>query len=63
MANLFLKLFMALAMMYMAICFITALVNGDTNGTIIFGMSLVNLVMTTFLYYTFIETDIYSKKQ
>lgn len=63
MDNLFLKLFMALAIVYMAICFITALVNNDTNGTIIFGMSLVNLVMTLFLYYTFIETDIYSKKQ
>ena len=63
MDNIFLKLFMALAMMYMAMCFMTALLNSDTNGTIIFGMSLVNLVMTSFLYYTIIETDIYSKKQ
>ena len=63
MDNFFLKLFMALAIVYMAICFITSVVNNDTNGTIIFGMSLVGLVMTLFLYYTFIETDIYSKKQ
>ena len=62
MDNFFLKLFMALAVLYMAMCFITALVNNDTNGTIIFGMSLVSLVMISFLYYTIIETDIYSKK-
>lgn len=46
----------------MGICFITALINNDANGTIIFGMSLVNLVMTLFLYYTFVETVKYTKK-
>ena len=63
MDNIFLKLLIFLSMLYMGMCFVTALMNHDANGTIIFGMSLVNLVMTLFLYYTFIETDIYSKKQ
>lgn len=62
MDNIFLKLFIFLSILYMGICFITALINNDANGTIIFGMSLVNLVMTLFLYYTFVETVKYTKK-
>lgn len=63
MANFFLKLFMSISVLVVALYFMSSLLNHDVNGTIIFGMSLVNLVMTLFLYYTFIETDIYSKKQ
>ena len=62
MDNIFLKLFIFLAMLYMSICFVIALINGDANGTIIFGMSLINLIMTLFLYYTFVETVKYTKK-
>ena len=63
MDNLFLKLFISLSTMIMSMFFMKSLLDGNVNGTIIFGMSLVNLIMVAFLYYTFIETDIYSKKQ
>jgi len=61
MDNFFLKFFMFLVISCMAGLFINSLVELNINGAIIFGISLLTLLMSLCFYYAFGETYKYSK--